>query len=265
MGALMDRARLAAYVDGALEPEEAASVVMHLADDAEDRYHVEQLTEQNAMLIAAYAAPLAQPVPEQIRRILEPSTAEASRVVPFRRRSVWPAAAIALAGAAAGIVVVAGIFGSGEQLLPAGAPGVGPVAVGSELHAALEMSPSGMEVGFPDGDEVTLIATFRDGAGQPCREFELRHDTGTAFSRGIACRAPDDAWAIAVTVTEPSVTGGGTDQGYVPASGTVDAALSSALDVLGAGLSLTPAAEQTLIASGWALPECGNGSSRESC
>lgn len=249
MGAMIDAARLAAYVDGALEPEEAASVVIHLADDPEDRRRVEQLTELNAILVAAYAAPLAEPMPERIRRIVEPSS-----VVPIRaRRSVLPMAAIVLSAAAAGIVLVVGLTGSLDLPRLDGAPGVGPVEKGSELHAALETSPSGMGVSFPDGDEVTLIATFLDGQRRPCREFELLHQTDSAFSRGIACRGPDGGWAIAVVVSEPSVTEAGAEAGYVPAAGAVDAALTGALDVLGAGISLTPEAERALIDGGWAV------------
>ena len=249
MGGVIDPARLAAYVDGALEPEEAASVVMHLADTPADRRRVEQLAELNALLVAAYAAPLAEPIPERIRRIVEPSA-----VVPLRaRRAVLPTAAIIFA-AAASVVLVTGLTGNRDLPPLTGAPGVGPVQAGSELHAALETSPSGMGLSFPDGDEVTLIATFLDGQGRPCREFELLHEADSAFSRGIACRSGEGDWAIAVVVSEPSLAAADAGPGYVPAAGTVDAALSGALDVLGAGAGLTPEAERALIAAGWAVP-----------
>jgi hypothetical protein len=128
---------------------------------------------------------------------------------------------------------------------------VGPVAVGSELHVALEESGSGSVVRFPDGDEVTLIATFRNGRGRPCREFELLHDSATEVSRGIACRGGEAGWAVAMIVSEPIGGEVSSDPGYMPAGGAIDAALSGALDVLGAGPSLAPATESALIASGW--------------
>jgi hypothetical protein len=242
----MDETRLAAYVDGALEPEAAAEVVIHLADNAADRRRVADLTELNALLVAAYAAPLAEPVPERIRRSVVPSN-----VTPFpsryRRR---PAAVTVLLAAAATVLLVFGLSDLWRSGAP-GAPGVGPVAAGSELHAALETSASGSVLSFPDGDEVTLIATFRDGRGQPCREFELLHDDASEFTRGIACRGAEAAWSVAVIVSEPVSGDFADDATYMPAAGAIDAALSGALDVLGAGPSLAPAAEQELILSGW--------------
>ncbi len=245
MGTMMDAARLAAYVDGALEPEDAAQVVMHLADSPDDRRHVERLGDLNALLAAAYSGPMSEAVPRRIREIIDPP-----KVIPFplaRRR--WPLAGAALA-AAASVVLVVWIAGGDPDPL-AGAPGVGQVPAGSELHAALEANPSGMVVNFPDGDEITLIATFRDGGDRPCREFELIHGGAAEFSRGIACRADAGTWSIAVVVSEP--LGGEPDTGgaYMPASGATGGALSGALDALGAGPSLAPAAEAALIASGW--------------
>jgi anti-sigma factor RsiW len=243
----MDVLRLAAYVDGALEPEDAAAVVIHLADNAADRRRVAQLTELNGLLAAAYAGPLSEPMPDRIRQAVAPSN-----VVPLRPRArVLP---VALAGvllaAAASVAVVVGISGN-QGFVDIGAPGVGPVAVGSELHVALEESGSGSVVRFPDGDEVTLIATFRNGRGRPCREFELLHDSATEVSRGIACRGGEAGWAVAMIVSEPIGGEVSSDPGYMPAGGAIDAALSGALDVLGAGPSLAPATESALIASGW--------------
>jgi hypothetical protein len=247
MSAAVDETRLAAYVDGALEPEEAAEVVIHLADSAEDRRRVADLTELNALLVAAYAAPLSEPVPERIRRSVAPSN-----VAPFppRYRQRPTAVAGALLAMAATVALVFGLS-DGWRSGATGAPGVGPVAAGSELHAALETNASGSVVSFPDGDEVTLIATFRDGRGQPCREFELMQENAAEFSRGIACRGAEATWSVAVIVTEPVSGEVADDATYMPAAGAIDAALSGALDVLGAGPSLAPAAEEELIRSGW--------------
>jgi hypothetical protein len=250
MGAVIDAGRLAAYVDGALEPEEAAQVVMHLADNPEDRERVSRLTELNALLVAAYAAPLSQPVPERIRRAVDPASGGGGNVVPFRTRGAATAVVATLVALAAGVMLVFGFGPLWRSTVP-GAPGVGPVPGGSELQMALETGPSGSVVSFPDGDEVTLIATFLDGRGRPCREFELLHDTATEFSRGIACRGADAAWAVAVVVSEPLGGEPDPEAGYMPAAGAIDAALSGALDVLGAGPSLAPDAERELMAAGW--------------
>ncbi len=247
MGAVMQRSRLAAYLDGALEPEEAASVVMHLADDPADRRYVEMLDGMNAMLAAAYARPLAEPMPDRIRRVVAPST-----VVALRPRGWTRQMAGGVLAAAAGILLAVGLSSSGGGPAARGIPGVGPVATGSELHAALETMPSGTGVNFSGGDEVTLIASFLDGRDRPCREFELRDNANTGLSRGIACRATEGGWSIAVVVSEASGEGAAVPTAYVPASGAADAALSGALDALGAGMSLTPDVERALVASGWA-------------
>lgn len=251
MGAVIEAATLAAYVDGALEPEEAARVVMHLADSPQDRAKVARLTALNARLVAAFSAPLAEPVPERIRRAVDPSFAAPASALPFRSRTGSAPVAIALAAlaTAAGVMLVFGVSTVWRTGAP-GAPGVGPVAVGSELHLALDTSPSGSMLEFPDGDEITLIATFLDGRGRPCREFERLQETATEFSRGIACRGAT-GWAVAVVVSEPLVGEPNPDAGYLPAAGAVDAALTGALDVLGAGPSLGPDDEQALIGSGW--------------
>lgn len=247
MGTVMDESRLAAYVDGALEPEEAAAVVIHLADNAGDRQYVERVAELNALLSRAYAAPLTEPVPDRIRRTVDPST-----VTPFRRRGgLLPAAIAGVAlAAAASVALVLGVPAGLRTTDPA-TPAPGPIAGGSDLHAALETRPSGDMVRLPDGDELTLIATFRDGRDRACREFEILHDGATEFSRGIACRNADAAWTVAVIVSEPLGGEPDDDAGYVPAMGATDAALRGALDVLGAGPTLTPSAEQELVRSGW--------------
>ena len=62
-----DKDRLAAFGDGELSPEEAAAVVMHLADHPDDQAWVDDLIAANETLAAAFAAPLHEPVPEAIR------------------------------------------------------------------------------------------------------------------------------------------------------------------------------------------------------
>ncbi len=47
---------LAAFVDGELSPEEAAEVVMHLADHPADQTYVDDLFAANAALAEAFSA-----------------------------------------------------------------------------------------------------------------------------------------------------------------------------------------------------------------
>jgi len=245
MGEIAGSDRLAAYIDGALEPEEAAGVVLRLADNDQDRRQVDRLTELNRLLAAAYAAPLGEPVPERIRRRLATGS-PSLRSWRARLRSGWMAPA-GLAAVAAGLALAIGVsIGTRGP----GQPDVGPVA--SDLQAVLEGAGSGQTVPMDDGREITLIATFRDGAGRFCREFEAE-DTGSAqFSRGIACREGPATWTVAIMVSEPLTDPADTSEGYQPAAGTADAALTGALDAMDAGPSLGIPAEQALIESGWA-------------
>jgi hypothetical protein len=246
MGALTGPERLAAYVDGALEPEDAAGVVMGLADSVEDRRQVDALSELNRLLAAAYAAPLAEPVPERIRRVLAPAARSQGLRLPGSLRGLLlPAGLVA---AAAGLALVVGVS-IGNWSSGPGQPDVGPVA--GDLHTVLEGTSSGDTVALEDGREITMIASFRDGAGRFCREFEAQDDGSAQFSRGIACRDGPAAWIVAVMVSEPLADPAGSSGGYLPAAGTTDAALTGALDALGAGPSLGPSAERALIESGW--------------
>lgn len=245
----LDHAILDAFVDGALSPEEAARVVLHLADCPGDRAYIDAVMETNALLAAAYAAPLHQPVPERLRAAIFPAPAAPAP----RARTGWRAALRrpprALWGALAACCALAVGLGIGllpEDEAPGAAAGLDP-----RLRGALEARPSGLAVETADGAQVTLIATFRDGAGRPCRQFEILDVAAGALTEGVACRAAA-GWTSEIAVASPLAAPERRGQTFVPASGEGDEALGAALDRLGAGMALTPSEEQTLIASGWA-------------
>ena len=154
----MTRDRLAAFADGELTPEEAAAVVMHLADHPQDQAYVDEVMAANAALARAFAAPMTEPVPDAIRTaILGPAPqAEPARILPFRR----PVAALAGFGLA-GFAVAATIAGlalllpqsmSGPALVP------GPLAAGTTLHQAIAAQPSGQTVAL--GQACYLMAAI---------------------------------------------------------------------------------------------------------
>ena len=60
----MDKARLAAFVDGELSPEDAAEVVMHLANDPVDQAYVDELMALNVIIADAYDAEIIRMAPE---------------------------------------------------------------------------------------------------------------------------------------------------------------------------------------------------------
>lgn len=232
-----DRAMLEAYVDGALPPEEVARVEAHLARSPADRRYVEQLGQMNALLTAAYAAPMLKPLPARLRGLFAGSRR--------RRLPLWPAAATALASAAALLVGLA----VGRSLLEP-APGVivGPVATALPLHDLLEEMPTGHTTNLRGAGDVILVASFLDGAGRPCREFESADTAGSARTRAVACRE-NATWNVLVAITEPDVPEA--REAFVPAGSFSASAFDVVLDHLDAGMVLPPDEEAALIARSW--------------
>lgn len=262
MDPVIDRGRLDAFVDGALSPEEAARVVMHLADTPAAQAHVDAVMALNALLTEAYDAPMSERIPETIRAVFERHEARRSgatgTVVAFRRaaRQGLPY----LGGAiAAGV-----LFALGVTIWPNTQPGAlqiaGPVASGTTLYEALETRHSGLAIPGERGTEIAVIASFLDRDQRPCREFEVVQRTEGTATRGVACRERTRDWTVAFSTTRPLVPippaqSTASDEGaYLPAAGVTDAAVSGALDALGAGISLDPAQEEVLIANEWQRP-----------
>lgn len=258
----MDKTRLAAFVDGELSPEEAAAVVIHLADHPEDQAWVDDLAAANAALARAYSAPMHEPVPPAIRdTILPPASpgtgaAGAAPVLPFRRRVLasaragWSAAAVAaLAAAAAGVALLAPVApvpgpGAGATATLA----VGAVAEGTPLAAALSGLRSGEARTLDGGQTLTVLATM-PVAGGHCREVEIDDAAAGVLGRALACTR-GAGWTVTVAISEVAATPDA-EGVFAPAGGGAAADLGPWLDRMGAGLALGAADEAAAIARGW--------------
>lgn len=242
---MIDKDRLAAFADGELSPEEAAAVVMHLADHPEDQAWVDEVMAANVALARAFSAPMAEPVPDRFQALILPEAEPAATVVAFRPRrampQVWAGAAVALAAA---LAVMA--------FLPEPEAGlrVGPVAAGSPLEAALTAQASGVVQPLGEAGQLTILATL-PATGGFCREFELVAPESGDIQLGLACRA-EAGWAVDVLLAETAATGGETASDYVPAAGADAGAIDPWLDRRGAGMALSAAEEASLIQRGWA-------------
>lgn len=267
MDAVIDRATLDAFVDGALTPEEAARVVMHLADAPAAQAHVDATMELNALLAEAFGAPLAMPAPKHILAALEGSGRKRiSDPIGLRargrgalRRATGGAAPYTFGAAAAAAAMALGVWLWPQG--PAGTPEnlrlAGPVPAGTSLYEALETRGSGLAIQGERGTEIAVIATYLDSDRRPCREFEvLQRSEGTAAA-GVACRDRASEWVVAFAASRPlqapapSSDATPDTAAYIPAAGVTDAAVSGALDALGAGPALVPEAEERLIANAW--------------
>lgn len=245
----MDRDRLAAFADGELTPEEAAAVVLHLADHPGDQAWVDEVMAANLQLRRAFADIAQEPVPDRFTRLILPDPApEGARVVPFRRpvtpaRAGLAGAALALAAALAAMAFLPG--GSGAPLR------IGPVAPGTPLHAALETLPSGRTQAFGDRGGLTVLATL-PADGTVCREFELSQPVQAQLQMGIACRR-GDGWSVEIMLAETAIPPAGSAD-YTPAFGPEVQAVETWLDSRGVGMALDAAQEAEWIARGWATP-----------
>jgi hypothetical protein len=246
----MDREKLAAFVDGELGPEEAARVVMHLADSPEDRAWVDAAMRANELLGRAYAAPMDEPVPDRFRELIAgpstvPNAAAAWKVVPFVRRMRLPMVSAALA-AAASIAVMLNLGTQEGSVAPLVA---GRVAQDGALHAALDGMDGGETLRLPDGRQLAMIASFADNRGGFCREFQMIADADDGFDHAVACRAPA-GWRVEIVVRQVAEA---TDEdgGYRPAGGPGSSAIERLLDEIGAGMVLTAVEEAAARASGW--------------
>ncbi|SEN93910.1 Putative zinc-finger [Gemmobacter aquatilis] len=241
---MIDKDRLAAFADGELSPEEAAAVVMHLADHPEDQAWVDEVMAANMALARAFAAPMAEPVPDRFQALILPDADPAAHVVAFRPRwsmpRIWAGAALALAAALAVMAV-----------LPEPDAGlrVGPVAAGSALETALMAQASGAVQPLGEAGQLTILATL-PATGGYCREFELVAPETGDIQLGLACRA-GTGWAVDVLLAETAATGGETASGYLPASGNDAGAIDPWLDRRGAGMALSADEEAALIQHGW--------------
>ncbi|WP_157961688.1 anti-sigma factor [Acuticoccus kandeliae] len=224
---------LMAYADGECSPAAAAVIEAALETDPEvaDRLAIFMGTRD----LSAEAFPLA-PVPASLQASVEaliarhteaaaPATpapappaadAPADNVVAFRPRaatkptqSTW---FMAMAASVLGVAFGLGAFFAMGEFAGdrgGGAPGAGVQQLASLPLGELFALPSG-EARPVDGGTARMVAAFRDGSGNLCREFEVTRGDRV---QGVACRQ-DGAWSVNFAVATAAPTGG-----YVPASG----------------------------------------------
>lgn len=238
----MDKDRLAAFADGEMKPEDAAAVVMHLADHPEDQAYVDDLMAANEALAKAFSGPISEPVPPRILAAVEERQSDAvANVVPFARRRILATGGLALA---ASLALAALLWPEPQGIRLT----VGIVPVGTVLHDSLQGLPSGETVRIGAEADLTILATLPTPTG-PCREVEVIDPAQERLDMILACRH-EGSWRIEAAVAVP-LQDSGAEQGYVPAGGAENLALTPWLDRLGAGLALDAKAEAEAIARHW--------------
>lgn len=230
----IDDQTLMALADGELDAATAAKVSATVKADPALQARLRMFTETRRRLRAD--APAVQPSDKDadlIAMIRAAQTASNTTAKSPPPAAVQPAninrrPLMAIAAALALAVVGLGWWQNG---------GPSETGLGAGQLAALDSLPSGQTQRLDDGRDLTMIASYQNGDGEFCREYETFGDTAQIV---VACRG-GDGWAerFAVSIQE--------DPGYVPAAGEI-AELDQFLNQSGMGQPLSPEAEATALA-----------------
>ena len=236
---------LMAFADGQCDPATAARIRVAAATDPAVGKRVEMFRSGASMLRMAFPPKpnaAADAKLEQLIRSAASKPAEpASNVVQFPkpakvRPGFWPQAA------AAAVVLVVAL--AGNYLLTTPGPGEkpqlasNPWQVAPDVQRILESLPSGTS-GKAGGQEITMIASFKDRQGHICREFESSAGPANR-SVALACKAENEAWRMVLQAAIPSAT-----DAFVPAGSSQ--ALEAYLAGAGLGDPLSAEEEKALL------------------
>lgn len=226
-----------AWLDGELSGAEAEAMAERVAADPELARLAEEHKAMQSRLRAAFDLVSEMPVPDSVRRAVEPREAQ---VIDFgavreKRRGwadfLWPqwtamAATLAL-GLFIGTMVAAPdspIEADDGRLYAAG-------ALGEALDTQLARAPG--------GGEARVGLTFRDASGAICRSFT------ESQSAGLACRS-GDRWQVRGLFA----SGGGETGEFRMASG-MDPNLAALVESTMAGAPFDAEQEKAARAKGW--------------
>jgi hypothetical protein len=231
----IEDAKLMAYADGELSPEERAEIERAAATDASVRARIAAHRKLSAGISNAYAEVLEESLPASLRdapygqarqvQVVDIAARRASR--PHWSAREWGAMAASLI---AGVLVSYGV-------MIAQAPPIAVTAEGMGARGALERALE-TQLASDQAGAVRIGLTFRSKDGGYCRTFDLTR-RGTS---GLACRA-DDGWNVALTAATPP-------QGDVRMAGGDEYILSS-VDRMIQGEPLDADAEVRARDGGW--------------
>jgi hypothetical protein len=234
-----DDETLMAFADGELDEVTTRQVELAIEADEALAERVALFFETREALASTMKPLLDEPVPAALQASVQAMVDKAAGtkpaeqvVVPLRqkptpvndnRRWLMPVAASILA-----VVTGVGGYSIGRQT------GTDTTAPGNEIARLLDSAASGGDTALAANDEqLHIVSSFRDEAGDFCREYELKRPGGSMIS--IACRE-DGNWVTRLAMSAPR------SEGYTPASAqeTIDAYLAS----INAGAPLTPDEER---------------------
>lgn len=221
----IDEARVIAWIDGELPPEEAARVERAVAGNAALGAIAGRHRAMKARFAAAFGPIADQPVAlPRSAEVISLAAARASKAKPAPVRRWWVPGAIA-ASLAVGLAI-------GQFQRPAGvADRADALALSAPLSHALDRQLSG------EAGPVRIALSFRAQDGAYCRSFAATHLTG------VACRT-GEGWRLRYAATDGAPRGDYRMAGNDPVEASAIAAMIS-------GEPFDAAAERQARAKGW--------------
>ncbi len=236
---MIDDQTFFAWLDGELAAGEAAKVEALVASDPALARRAREHRAMAAGLRGAFDSVSVTPVPEAIRRLVEPEGAEIVELSSWRKRVARPFSGPKSQWAAMAATLVLGLV-VGTTLDVAG--GGGPVEVrDGQLYAAaaVDRALEGQLASAGSDGGIRIGLTYRDRSGAICRIFE------TDSAGGLACREGDD-WRLRGLFDAPKSAGAE----YRMAAGA-DPRLLEMVDASIAGEPFDAAQEQAARRQGW--------------
>jgi hypothetical protein len=233
---MTDDEKFFAWLDGELDPTEAAEVEAKVAADPELQRLADQHRALGTRLRRAFDPIAAEPVPERLRAALHPPAEVVDLAAAREKRAARNRRHVVQWGAMAATLAVGILVGTA---IPRGS--AAPVEVrGSKLYAAASLNHAlDTQLASAPAGEIRIGLTFRDQAGQVCRTF-----TQPAAS-GLACR-DDGHWRLRGLFAAPE----GQATTYRMASG-MDPNLAALIDSTMAGEPFDAAQEKAAKTNGW--------------
>jgi hypothetical protein len=250
------------YADGLLEPSERQSIEKLLAEDPELRARLQVFLLTGRSL----GAQLLEDEDASTPAMLPVSCPPAMSSRPFHAKPRFnraPGFRTAMAASVALAVLTALLAGlglgwalrgdgAGTAIVLADFIGVedNRVIAKGALQRALDSLPAGgrITVGLSQGKEIRLQIkmTFRNAAGNYCREYEIVRDTPERYA-GVACHA-GGRWSVALqALTAPSSPAANRTAPAGSGSPAMDAAVGALIE----GDPLTREDEAAIMRKGW--------------
>ena len=228
-----------AWLDGELDPQEAARVQAEVASDPQLSARAAEHRAMHARVQAAFGKVLDAPVPETllaaVRTPISADVVDLAQVRERRKPRSW--SSVAQWGAMAATLAVGILVGTAiprqQNAAPVEVQG-GKIYAASALSRALDTQLASAPAG-----EVRVGMTFRDQDGAVCRSFTGRSSTG------LACR-DKSRWQVRGLFASPE----GQSSDYRMAAG-MDPNLAALVDSTISGEAFDAAQEKAARDTGW--------------